>query len=64
MGILNAYKRVMLHAGLTVEEWIRHVFWYCADGAVVMESAENGAAGLLMQLQRDVLGHMYHRCPA
>ena len=57
MGILVAYKQVMLRAGLTVEEWISRVFWYCADGAVVMQSTENGVAGLLMQLQRDVLGH-------
>ena len=56
-GILAAYKQVMLHAGLTVEEWISRVFCYCVDGAVVMQSTENGIARLLMQLQRDVQGH-------
>ena len=57
VGILAAYKQVMLRAGLTVEEWISRVFWYCADGAAVMQSDVNGVAGLLMQLQRDVLGY-------
>ena len=55
VGILAAYKQVMLRAGLTVEEWISSVFWYCADGAVVMQPTENGVAGLLMQLQRDLV---------
>ena len=27
VGILAAYKQVMLRAGLTVEEWISCVFW-------------------------------------
>ena len=35
-GIVAAYKQVMLRAGLTVEEWISRVFWYCVDGVVVM----------------------------
>ena len=57
VGILAACKQVMLRAVLAVEEWIRSIFWYCADGALVMQATENGVAGLLMQLQRDVLGH-------
>ena len=57
VGILAAYTQVMLRAGVTVEEWISRVFWYCADGAVVMQSTENGVAALLMQLQCDVPGH-------
>ena len=47
----------MRRAGLNVEEWIRCVFWYCADGAAVMQSTKNGIAGLLMQPQCNVLGH-------
>ena len=56
-GILAAFKQVMLRARFSVEEWISRVFWYRVDGAVVMQSTEKGVAGLLMQLQRDVLGH-------
>ena len=31
--------------------------WYCADGASVMQSDGNGVAGLLMKLQREVIGY-------
>ena len=56
IGIVAAYKAVMLRAGLPVEEWIGRVFWYCADGAAVMQSTGNGFCGLLQNLQTEVLG--------
>ena len=46
-----------LHAGLPVDQWVTGLFWYCADGAEVMQSTGNGVAGLLMKLQADVLGY-------
>ena len=32
------------------------MFWYCADGATVMQSTGNGVCGLLQNLQTEVLG--------
>ena len=40
VGILVACKQVMLRAGLTVEEWITRVVWYCPDGAAVLQSSQ------------------------
>ena len=42
---------------VSVEQQIGRPFWYCADGANVMHSDGNGVAGLLMKLQREVLGY-------
>ena len=47
----------MLKAGLPIEKWVSRMFWYCADGVEVMQSTGNGVAGLLMQLQAEVLGN-------
>ena len=47
----------MLKAGLPIKKWVSRMFWYCADGAEVMPSTGNGVAGLLMQLQTEVLGY-------
>ena len=47
----------MLKAGLPVEKWVSHMFWYCYDGAEVMQSTGNAVAGLLMQLQAEVLSY-------
>ena len=47
----------MLKAGLPIEKWVSRMFCYCADGAEVMQSTGNGVAGLLMQLQAEVLGY-------
>ena len=54
---MAAYKQAMLHAGIPVEKWVPRMFWYCADGAEVMQSTGNGVAGLLMKLQEEVLGY-------
>ena len=35
---LGAYKQVIPRAGLSVEQSVGRVFWYCADGASVMQS--------------------------
>ena len=55
--ILGASKQVIPRAGLSVEQWVGRLFWYCADGASVMHSDGNGVAGLLMKLQREVPGY-------
>ena len=47
----------MLKAGLPIKKWVSRMFWYCADGAEVMQSTGNGVADLLMQLQAEVLGY-------
>ena len=57
VAILAACKQVMLRAGLPVDQWIGRVFWYCADGAAVMQSAANGVCGLLVRLHKEVLGY-------
>ena len=56
VGLVAAYKAVMLRAGWPVEEWIGRVFWYCADGATVMQSTGNGVCGLLQNLQVEAPG--------
>ena len=56
-SIVAAYKQTMLKAGLPSEKWVSRMFWYCAHGAEVMQSAGNGVAGLLMQLQAEGLGY-------
>ena len=54
-SVVAAYKQTMLKAGLPIEKWVSRMFWCCADGAEVMQSTGNGVAGLLMQLQAEVL---------
>ena len=56
-SIVAAHKQTMLKAGLPIEKWVSRMFWYGADGAEVMPSTGNGVAGLLMQLQAEVLGY-------
>ena len=46
----------MLNAGLPIKKLMSRMFWHCADGAKFMQSTGNGVAGLLMQLQAEVLG--------
>ena len=57
---MAAYNQAMLHAGLPVEKWVARMFWYCADGAEVMQPTGNGIAGLLMKLPEQVLGYRYN----
>ena len=57
---MAVHNQAMLHAGLAVEKWVARMFWYCADGAEVMQSTGNGVAGLLMKLQEEVLGYRYN----
>ena len=56
-SIVAAFKQTMLKAGLPIEKWVSRMFWYRADGAEVMQSSGNGVAGVLMQLQAEVLGY-------
>ena len=56
VAIVAAYKHVMLRAGLPVDKWIRRVFWYCADGATIMQSTGNRVCGLLQKLAMEVPG--------
>ena len=54
-AILVAY--VMLRARLAVIQWIDRVFWCCVDEAAVMQSTANEVCGLLVRLQKEVLGY-------
>ena len=56
-SIVTAYNQTMLKAGLPIEKWVSRMFWYCADGAEVMQSTGNGVAALLMQPEAEVLGY-------
>ena len=55
-AIVASYKRALLRACAPVEEWVARLFWYCADGADVMQGANTGVFGRLRSLQTELLG--------
>ena len=55
-AIVASYKRALLRAGAPVEEWVARLFWYCVDGADVMQCANTGVLGRLRSLQTELLG--------
>ena len=47
LGIVTALKRSMAHAGVGLDVWIPKLFFYCGDGASVVQGEHGGIIAIL-----------------
>ena len=60
----------MAAAGVDLETWLPKIFFYCGDGASVVQGEHGGVVAILGELQQQVTGYnvivpyhaSYHRC--
>ena len=51
-GIVTALKRSMAAAGVDLETWLPKIFFYCGDGASVVQGEHGGVVAILGELQQ------------
>ena len=56
-GIVTALKRSMAAAGVDLETWLPKIFFYCGDGASVVQGEHGGVVAILGELQQQVTGY-------
>ena len=56
-GIVTALKRAMAHADVDLDVWIRKVFFYCGDGASVVQGKCGGIIHIVGDLQKEIAGY-------
>ena len=54
---MTALKRAMAHADVDLEVWIRKLFFYCGDGASVVQGESGGIVPIIGDLQKEVAGY-------
>ena len=50
-GIVTALKRSMAATGVDLETWLPNIFFYCGDGASVVQGEHGGVVAILGELQ-------------
>ena len=53
-GIVTALKRAMAHADVDLDVWIRKLFFYCGDGASVVQGECGGIIRIVGDLQKEI----------
>ena len=56
-GIVTALKRAMAHADVDLDVWIRKLFFYCGDGASVVQGECGGIISIVGDLQKEIAGY-------
>ena len=56
-GIVTALKRAMAHADVDLDVWIRKLFFYCGDGASVVQGECGGIIRIIGDLQKEIAGY-------
>ena len=56
-GTITALKRSMAAAGVDLEMWLPKIFFYCGDGASVVQGEHGGVVAILGELQQQVTGY-------
>ena len=57
LGIVTALKRAMAHADVDLDVWIRKLFFYCRDGASVVQGECGGIIRIVGDLQKEIAGY-------
>ena len=52
--IVTALKRAMAHADVDLDVWIRKLFFYCGDGASVVQGKCGGIIHIVGDLQKEI----------
>ena len=55
-GIVTALKRAMAHADVDLDVWIRKLFFYCGDGASVVQGECGGIIRIVGESMRGARG--------
>ena len=53
-GIVTALKQAMAHADVDLDVWIRKLFFYCGDGASVVQGKCGGIIRIVGDLQKEI----------
>ena len=56
-GIVTALKPSMAAAGVDLETWLPKMFFYCGDGASVVQGEHGGVVAILGELQQQLTRH-------
>ena len=56
-GIVTALKRSMAAAGVDLETWLPKIFFYCGDGASVVQGEHGGVVAILGELQQQLTAY-------
>ena len=56
-GIVTALKRAMAHADVDLDVWIRKLFFYCGDGASVVQGECGRIIRIIGDLQKEIAGY-------
>ena len=56
-GIVTALKRSMAAAWVDLQTWLQKIFFYCGDGASVVQGEHGGVVAILGELQQQLTGY-------